>query len=92
MARQERGSAPQIPKTHAGSALTFRRTSISARKSPSAISEVFFRIFAATTVPYQVALCTTPNSPSPAACIGYDRVAVLQITLQVMAWKLRGGL
>ena len=45
---------------------TFRRTSISARKSPKAMSEVFFKIFAATMVPYHVALCTTPNSPSPA--------------------------
>ena len=44
---------------------TRRRTSISLRKSPSAIEELVLRIFAATSVPHHIALCTMPNSPSP---------------------------
>ena len=34
-------------------------------KSPTATASDRLRIFTATTVPYHLALCTVPNSPSP---------------------------
>jgi hypothetical protein len=49
-----------------GGGLTFRSTSISDWKSPSAMAVEPLRILAATVVPFQYALCTMPNSPSPA--------------------------
>ena len=54
---------------------TLRSTSISDRKSPSAMADVFFKILAATAVPCHIALYTMPNSPSPEGFKGSALVA-----------------
>ena len=46
---------------------TLRRVSISDRKSESAISDDCLSDLTATMVPFHTALCTIPNSPSPAS-------------------------